>query len=40
VKRKQKDWAKVQAELGELKDAAPPAATSAKDSIVPGLSSE
>jgi hypothetical protein len=40
MKRKPKDWAKVQADLGELKNAAPPAAASAKDSFVPGLPTE
>ena len=40
MKRKPKDWAKVQADLGELKNAAPPASTSAKDSFVPGLPTE
>jgi hypothetical protein len=40
MKRKPKDWAKVQAEVEELKNAAPPAATSAKDSFVPGLPTE
>jgi hypothetical protein len=40
MKRKPKDWAKVQAELGELKDAAPSATTSAKDTFVLGDSPE
>jgi len=41
MKRKPKDWAKVQAELEELKNAAPPAATtSANDPIVSAPSSE
>jgi hypothetical protein len=35
MKRKPKDWAKVQAELEELKNAAPPAATSADDQFLP-----
>jgi hypothetical protein len=41
MKRKPKDWAKVQAELEELKNAAPPAAaTSANDPSLPVVPSE
>ena len=40
MKRKPKDWEKVQDEVEKLKNAAPPAATSAKDSIVSGHSPE
>ena len=36
MKRKPKDWEKVQAEVEQLKNAAPPAATSVKDSFVSG----
>ena len=41
TKRKPKDWAKVQAELEQLKKAAPPVVPTAADGPVqPGLSSE
>ena len=41
TKRKPKDWAKVQAELEQLKKAAPPVVRPAADGPVqPGLSSE
>jgi zinc dependent phospholipase C len=41
MKRKPKDWAKVQADLEDLKNAPPPAATtSANDLVLSGLSSE
>ncbi len=40
TKRKPKDWAKVQAELEELKNAAPPAATSANDQFLSVPSAE
>ena len=40
TKRKPKDWAKVQAELNDLKNSAPPAAASAGDPFPPGLSPE
>jgi Bacterial Ig-like domain (group 3) len=41
TKRKPKDWTRVQAELEQLKKAAPPVAPTAKDGTVePGLSSE
>jgi hypothetical protein len=33
MKRKPKDWAKVQAELEQLKNAAPPTSTSANDPV-------
>ena len=38
TKRKPKDWAKVQAELNDLKNSAPPAAASAGVPFPPGLS--
>jgi zinc dependent phospholipase C len=40
MKRKPKDWARVQAELEELKNATPPAAANANDSFLSSLSSE
>jgi hypothetical protein len=36
MKRKPKDWAKVQAELEELKSAPPPAATASANDPNPG----